>query len=117
MQDAKDAEIESVKEDHAAECARLVADAKDRALMLVKTATAQAREEEKAAMERVHTFQQNKIFLDVGGHKFTTSLQTLTSVPDTYLSSMFSGRFALGLDNDGAYCIDRDGTHFRHILN
>lgn len=30
---------------------------------------------------------------------------------------MFSGRFELQPDENGRYFIDRDGTHFRHILN
>jgi hypothetical protein len=76
-----------------------------------------ALEEEKAAMEKAHTFQTSKILLDVGGHKFTTSRQTLTSIPDTYLASLFSGRFELTTDADGVYFIDRDGTYFRHVLN
>ena len=38
-------------------------------------------------------------------------------MPNTYLESLFSGRFELNLDDDGVYFIDRDGTHFRHILN
>jgi hypothetical protein len=50
---------------------------------------------ERASMEEAHTFQTTKIVLDVGGHKFTTSRQTLTSVSGTYLASMFSGRYAL----------------------
>ena len=50
-----------------------------------------ALEEEKAAMEKSYTFQTNKILLDVGGHKFTTSLDTLKSVPETYFASVFSG--------------------------
>jgi hypothetical protein len=87
---------------------------KDRAALQKDRA---ALEEERVAMEKTHTFQTNKILLDVGGHKFTTSLDTLTSVPDTYFASVFSGRFPLTLDADGAYCIDRDGVHFRHILN
>jgi hypothetical protein len=74
-------------------------------------------EQEKAAMERTHTFQKKKILLNVGGHRFETSLQTLTSVPDTYFESLFSGRFELALDAEGTYSIDRDGVHFRHILN
>jgi len=68
-------------------------------------------------MEKAHTFQTSKILLDVGGHKFTTSRQTLTSIPDTYLASLFSGRFELTTDADGVYFIDRDGTYFRHVLN
>ena len=30
---------------------------------------------------------------------------------------MFSGRFQLPVDNDGAFFIDRDGVRFRHVLN
>jgi len=33
------------------------------------------------------------------------------------LSSMFSGRYSLEKDEEGCYFIDRDGTHFRYILN
>ena len=46
-----------------------------------------------------------------------TSTLTLTKDPDSMLSAMFSGRHALRQDDDGAYFIDRDGTHFRYILN
>ena len=40
-----------------------------------------ALEAEKASMEKAHAFQSDKIMLDVGGHKFSTSRQTLTSIP------------------------------------
>jgi len=33
------------------------------------------------------------------------------------LAAMFSGRHNVSKDEDGRYFIDRDGTHFRHILN
>jgi uncharacterized protein YjbI with pentapeptide repeats len=33
------------------------------------------------------------------------------------LAAMFSGRHELIPDKEGAYFIDRDGTHFRYILN
>eukprot|EP01032_Pedospumella_encystans_P002909 gene2909-3424_t len=33
------------------------------------------------------------------------------------IGAMFSGRHALIVDNEGYYFIDRDGTHFRYILN
>ncbi|XP_062522028.1 uncharacterized protein LOC134196823 [Corticium candelabrum] len=74
-------------------------------------------EDEKKSMENVYKFQCGKVKLDVGGHKFTTSLTTLKSQPDSMLAVMFSGRHQLATDEDGAYFIDRDGTHYRHILN
>ena len=67
--------------------------------------------------ENAHAFQSNRIHLNVGGHRFETSRQTLTSVPDTCLESMFSGRHELTPDADGTYFIDRDGRHFIYILN
>jgi hypothetical protein len=72
-------------------------------------------DEEKAGMALV--FQRSTVQLNVGGHRFETSLETLTSVPDSFFAAMFSGRFALAPGADGSYFIDRDGTHFRHILN
>ena len=55
--------------------------------------------------------------LNIGGQHFTTSIQTLTKDPDSMLAAMFSGRFELKPCEDGAFFIDRDGTHFRYILN
>jgi hypothetical protein len=54
--------------------------------------------------------------LNIGGTKFTTTYATIYSV-DSMLSAMFSGRHALTPDAKGFNFIDRDGTHFRHILN
>jgi hypothetical protein len=73
-------------------------------------------EEEKTRIASTRTFDQT-IKLDVGGHPFTTTLATLTRFPDIMLGAMFSGRHALVTDEGGAYYIDRDGTHFREILN
>jgi hypothetical protein len=69
------------------------------------------------SMEGAHVFENSAVLLDVGGHKFTTSRLTLTSVADTMLASKFSGRYPLTLNAEGAYFIDRDGRHFHHILN
>ena len=60
--------------------------------------------------------QSNQVKLNVGGHKFTTTLETIRS-RECMLSTMFSGRFDLQADDKGYYFIDRDGTHFRYILN
>ena len=57
------------------------------------------------------------IKLNVGGHIFQTSLQTMRKDPESTLAGMFSENFDLVKGDDGAYFIDRDGTHFRHILN
>eukprot|EP01032_Pedospumella_encystans_P010209 gene10209-11949_t len=71
---------------------------------------------EKDLVAGTQTFEP-KVKLDVGGVKFTTSLTTLRRFPDTMLGAMFSGRHALPVDEDGYHFIDRDGTHFGHILN
>ena len=55
--------------------------------------------------------------LNVGGQHFTTSLETLTKDPNSMLAAMFSGKFDMKPAEDGAFFIDRDGTHFRFILN
>ena len=66
-------------------------------------------------LEHVHF--SSTILLNVGGHRFTTSLQTLTKDPNSMLAAMFSGKFEMEPSEDGAFFIDRDGTHFRFILN
>nr|XP_058947240.1 uncharacterized protein LOC131775167 [Pocillopora verrucosa] len=66
-------------------------------------------------LEHVHF--SSTIQLNVGGHRFTTSLQTLTKDPNSMLAAMFSGKFEMKPADDGAFFIDRDGTHFRFILN
>ena len=55
--------------------------------------------------------------LNVGGHYFTTSVHTLTKDPNSMLAAMFSGKFEMKPSEDGSFFIDRDGTHFRYILN
>lgn len=57
------------------------------------------------------------IRLNVGGISFTTSLDTLLSDENSMLALMFSGRYNVEKDEEGRYFIDRDGTHFRYILN
>ena len=99
---------------------RASADAEEAAAELIEDAEAEiaeirralraeraALDAEKAAMEKTYTFQTKKTLLDVGGHKFTTSLPTLTSVPNTYLEAMFSGRYPLVAGADGEFFIDR----------
>ncbi|XP_078535090.1 BTB/POZ domain-containing protein KCTD8 isoform X1 [Lissotriton helveticus] len=58
--------------------------------------------------------------LNVGGQVYVTRHSTLTSVPDSTLHSMFSGRGEvkeLPRDNRARFFIDRDGFLFRYILD
>ncbi|KAM0008415.1 putative chromatin remodeling & transcription regulator BTB-POZ family [Helianthus debilis subsp. tardiflorus] len=57
--------------------------------------------------------------LNIGGHKFCTTIDTLTHrEPHSMLAAMFSGRHTVHKDSEkGCVFFDRDGMHFRHILN
>ena len=66
-------------------------------------------------LEHVHF--SSTIQLNVGGHRFTTSLHTPTKDPNSMVAAMFSGKFEMKPSEDSAFFIDRDGTHFRFILN
>ena len=70
-------------------------------------------------MHKKFIFSGPRIILDVGGVRFSTSRSTLTKYPESMLGVMFSGRHDLETMQckDGSFFIDRDGTHFRHILN
>ena len=68
-------------------------------------------------MSEINKIQDSCIKLNVGGHIHTTSTLTLTKEPLSMLAAMFSGRHSVKAQEDGSYFIDRDGTHFRYILN
>jgi hypothetical protein len=57
--------------------------------------------------------------LNIGGEKFYTTIDTLTQrEPYSMLAAMFSGRHTVCQDPEkGFVFVDRDGKHFRHILN
>ena len=74
-------------------------------------------EEEKQFMQNIYDIQCSHVKLDVGGHVYSTSLSTLTRDKSSMLAVMFSGRHKLALSKENTYFIDRDGTHFRYILN
>ena len=65
-------------------------------------------EQQKKAMEALYMIQSSPVKLDVGGHKFKTSVATLTSQPNSMLAVMFSGRHELKTDEDGAHFFDRE---------
>ena len=73
-------------------------------------------EEERKRITSTRTFEP-MVTLNVGGQLFMTATATLKRFPSTMFGAMFSGRHALTPDQNGAYCIDRDGRHFHEILN
>ena len=74
-------------------------------------------ENEKIKIQKIEDSQDKIIELNVGGAKFTTSIQTIQEDDESMLYAMFSGKFNLQVDIKGRYFIDRDYTHFRKILN
>jgi uncharacterized protein YjbI with pentapeptide repeats len=75
--------------------------------------------EEASEVLPMETCSSSIVRLNVGGMLFATTIDTLTQRDtESMLAVMFSGRHRLHMDaNMGAVFIDRDGTHFRHILN
>lgn len=63
--------------------------------------------------------EQDIICLDVGGTKYKVRRSTLTQYPQTLLGAMFSTERTnmCKQESDGSYFFDRDGDHFRHVLN
>jgi len=55
--------------------------------------------------------------LNVGGKKFITTSTTLLKDTKSMLYAMFNGKYPNKKDSQGCYFIDRDGKHFRYILN
>jgi len=60
-----------------------------------------------------------RIKLSVGGRIFITTLLTLQSDPDSMLTAMFSGPFALDKmsDDENMVFIDRPGSLFERMLS
>ena len=56
------------------------------------------------------------INLNVGGMRFSTTLATLNTFPDSMLGAMFSGRHTI-TKTDGEYFFDRNGFLFQHIIS
>ncbi|KAJ8368038.1 hypothetical protein SKAU_G00080660 [Synaphobranchus kaupii] len=55
--------------------------------------------------------------LNIGGHVYCTSLSTLRKFPNSKLADMFNGQPKLQTDGGGRFFIDRDGTHFKGVLD
>jgi hypothetical protein len=71
---------------------------------------------EVATMHKHKEAQEGRVDLNIGGHRFVTSVQTLRRVPHTFFDAYFSGWYAQDVCNDGSIFVDRDGEHFGHVL-
>jgi hypothetical protein len=69
-----------------------------------------------AAMHKHKEAQEGRVELNIGGHRYETSVQTLRRVSHTFFDAYFSGRYAQDVCNDGSIFVDRDGEHFGHVL-
>jgi hypothetical protein len=68
------------------------------------------------AMQKQQEAQQGRVMLDIGGYRYTTSVQTLRRLPGTFFDAYFSGRYTMDRSEDGSIFIDRDGKHFGQVL-
>ena len=57
------------------------------------------------------------VTLNVGGMIYTTSVNALTTDPDSMLGVMFGKDFPSQTDGDGRHFIDADGSLFKYVLN
>jgi len=72
----------------------------------------------KGEREGPKNYNVDRVLLDIGGYQFSTSVNTLTAIPNTYFSKLFGNGFPKHLLNeDGRIFLDRDGRFFRYILN
>jgi hypothetical protein len=72
--------------------------------------------QEIAAMQIYQEALEGRVELNIGGHRFETSVQALRRLPHTFFDAYFSGRYAQDVCNDGSIFVDRDGEHFGHVL-
>jgi len=60
----------------------------------------------------------DRIRLDIGGHHYSTSRATLTSVPGSFFDKLLNGPIPEEMKtNDGRIFLDRNGRLFRYVLN
>ena len=57
----------------------------------------------------------DKILLNIGGKRHETTRATLEKCP--YINRKLDRTTETHFERDGSIFINRDGTHFRHILN
>jgi hypothetical protein len=70
-----------------------------------------------AAAMHTHTEKQDgRVEVNIGSHRFETSVQTLRRLPHTFFDAYFSGRYAQDVCSDGSIFVDRDGEHSSYVL-
>jgi hypothetical protein len=101
---------------------------RDHVELIISMAKKEAREMKEKATEEIAQWEAEKkdiyktrtfepiVKLNVGGTYMSTTLKTLTSIPDSTLGKMFSGHHDLPKDENGAYFIDRCPLPFAEIL-
>jgi hypothetical protein len=101
---------------------------RDHVELIISMAKKEAREMKEKATEEIAQWEAEKkdiyktrtfepiVKLNVGGTYMSTTLKTLTSVPDSTLGKMFSGHHDLPKDENGAYFIDRCPVPFAEVL-
>ena len=76
-----------------------------------------AKEWQQIKVKLASTAIKGKVILDVGGERYTTSVDTLTREQNTFFTAMFSRQWQLERDpKDESIFIDRDGKLFADIL-
>jgi hypothetical protein len=112
------AQLERAHEDNIDERTKGLADvAEERAKALAEVDMRRAKLGREIAVMHTHQEkQQGRVELNIGGHRFQTSVQTLRRIPHTFFDAYFSGRYAQDVCNDGSIFVDRDGEHFGHVL-
>jgi len=66
---------------------------------------------------QAYNFVRERVKLDIGGRYYSSTVETLTSIPDSLLAKIVLGDVPTERTSDNRIFIDRDGRHFRYILN
>jgi len=66
---------------------------------------------------QAYNFIRERVKLDIGGRYYSSTFETLTSIPDSLLARIVTGDVPAERTSDGRIFIDRDGRHFRYVLN
>lgn len=80
-------------------------------------ASEEAKEWQQIKARLALTAVKGKVILDIGGDKYTTSVESLTRERDSFFTALFSQQWELERDpKDDSIFIDRDGKLFTHVL-